>query len=167
MGLKGKLAWRLKTRKISRPLMRAIYDVIVNQLIEETETPAEFNKSLRNYGKAAGEKLLVDYAERIAKHAQTFPEFVKTLAIAYKINAGQDLTRAEVNAAGDIIYLADANCPLCIGVELDSKEMHYCEFVAGVFEAVFDLRGFTGSVQEEKCKAVGDEECLWVLRRGG
>lgn len=165
MGIKSKFVWRLKTRKIARPMMRSIYEVIVNQLIEEAETPAEFNKRLRDYGKIAGEKLLIDYSKRIAKHAQTFPEFVNTLAIAYKVNAGQDFTRAEVNDAGDEIYLGDANCLLCEGVELDSKEMRYCEFVAGIFEAGLALRGFKGTVREEKCKATGDDECLWVLRR--
>ena len=90
---------------------------------------------------------------------------MKTLAIAYKVNTGQELTRAEVNETGDTIFLGDANCPLCNDVELDAKDMRYCEFVAGVFEAVLDLRDFQGTVREEKCKAIGDEECQWVLRR--
>lgn len=64
MGFKSKFVWRLKTRKIARPFMQSIYDVIINQLIEEAETPATFNKRLRDYGKIAGEKLLIDYSKR-------------------------------------------------------------------------------------------------------
>ena len=61
MGIKGTLGWRLKTRKVSHPMMRVVYDILVNQLVEKAKKPEDFNNQLRAYGKIAGEKLLMDY----------------------------------------------------------------------------------------------------------
>lgn len=165
MGFKGTLGWRLKTKKVSLPLMRSLYDLLANKLIETAKNSEEFNQGLRDYGKSAAGQLLMDYSERIAAHASTFPEFSKTLALAYKVNTGQDLTRAEFNEEENAIYLEDTHCIMCDGVELDSKDFRYCDFLSGVFEAVLDLRGFTGTVREVTCKAIGDEKCTWVMKQ--
>ena len=164
MGLLGTLGWRLKVKKVSYTLLRAMYDILVNLAFEKTKTPEEFNQRLREYGRQAGEKLMFAYSERLAKHAKDFAGMGNTINIAYKVFSGQSLDHIEVSDAKDVVYLGDSRCLLCEGVEIDLPGIHYCDFAAGLFQAGCDIRGFPATVYEEKCKATGANECLWVMR---
>ena len=54
MGFKGTLGWRLKTKKVSLPLMRSLYDLLANKLIETAKSSEAFNQglldSIQRYG---------------------------------------------------------------------------------------------------------------------
>lgn len=165
MGVLGTLGWYLKVKKISYPLMRVIYDTLVNMTFEQTKTPEEFNQRLWEYGKQAGTKMMFAYSERLGKHAKDFEEMAKTMNIAYKVFGGHGLSRVEVSDAKDVVYWGDTRCPVCEGVEIDLPGIRYCDFLAGIMQTGCDIRGFPAVVREEKCKATGADECVWVMRK--
>jgi len=169
MGVKGTIAWQFMTNKVSQKILQSLYEFYSNQLFMNTSDPAEINSKLREAGLFVGERLLVDYADRIKKHAGKFEEFASTLALAYKVNAGHEPTEAYYDPEKRSVIISDTNCAFCEGVELpeDLKEIHYCEIVSGIFEAVLQLRGFQGTVEEISCKTHGAKACTWELRQTG
>jgi predicted hydrocarbon binding protein len=165
MGIKGKLAWSLRTPKVSRPLFQSMYRELLNHLISTSESVDAINSKLLDMGYKVGEHLLMDYAERIRAHAKAFDEFSGTLHLAYKVNSGQEFTSIWLSDDKRSVKFSDDDCPLCEGVHItDMPGLQYCNLVSGVFQAVLDLRGFNGEAYQESCKAVGDGTCTWTIR---
>ncbi|RDE16920.1 MAG: hypothetical protein C4K49_04025 [Candidatus Thorarchaeota archaeon] len=165
MGVKGRLAWNLKVDKVAKPLFQSTYRELMNYLIETCGTVEEINKKMKEIGFRVGEHLLMDYAERIRKHAKAFHEFGSTLQLAYKVNSGQDFTSTWISGDRRTIKFTDEKCPLCEGVEIkDMPGLQYCNLVSGVFQAVLTLRGFNGDAYQESCRAVGDASCTWAIK---
>lgn len=165
MGVKGKLAWNLKIEKIAKPLFQATYRELMNFLIQTSGNVDEINHKMKDIGFKVGEFLLMDYAEKIKKHAKAFHEFGGTLQLAYKVNSGQDFTSVWMSDDKRVIKFTDKKCPICEGVQIkDMPGLQYCNLVSGVFQAVLDLRGFKGEAFQESCRAVGDEHCTWTIR---
>jgi hypothetical protein len=165
MGVKGKLAWRLKTPKVAKPLFQAIYREMMNSLIVGSTSVEEINNKLLDIGFKVGEHLLMDYAERIREHAVEFHEFSKTLGLAYKVNSGQEFSEIWISDDKRTVKFIDVDCPICEGVQItDMPGLQYCNLVSGVFNAVLALRGFKGDSYQESCKALGDAECRWTIR---
>ncbi len=166
MGIKGKLAWALKIDKVSKPLFQAIYREMMNQLMASSDSVQEINQKIKDIGFKVGEHLLLDYAEKIKEHAAEFHEFGSTLQLAYKVNSGQDFSDVWVSDDRTTLKFTDADCPICEGVVItDMPGLQYCNLISGVFQAVLDLRGFTGQTYQESCKALGDKECVWTIKR--
>ncbi len=166
MGVKGKLAWTLKIDKVSKPLFQATYRELLNLLIQSSSNVDEINLKLKNIGFKVGEHLLMDYAERIRKHAAAFHEFASTLQLAYKVNSGREFTNVWISEDKNTIKFSDENCVLCQGVQItDMPGLQYCNLISGVFKAVLDLRGFKGDTYQESCRALGDEVCTWTIRQ--
>jgi predicted hydrocarbon binding protein len=165
MGVKGSVAWRFMTDKVAKPLFQATYRELMNYLIQTSSNVDEINRKLKDIGFKVGEYLLMDYAERIRKHAQAFHEFGSTLQLAYKVNSGQEFTSIWVSEDRRMIKFTDKDCPICEGVEIkDMPGLQYCNLVSGVFQAVLTLRGFNGESYQESCRALGDEVCTWTIR---
>ncbi len=165
MGVKGKLAWSLKISKVSKPLFQATYRELMNILIETSENVSAINEKMKAIGFKVGEDLLMEYAEKIGKHAGTFAEFSSTLQLAYKVNSGQEFTKVDISDDGTVVRFSDDHCVLCEGVEItDMPGLQYCNLISGVFQAVMDLRGFDAEAYQESCRALGDSTCTWVIR---
>jgi len=64
--------------------------------------------------------------------------------------------RPTINRNGNDLLIIDNRCPLCTNISVD---FHYCSFIAGIVEAVIDKKCF-----EEKCKALGEEECIYRVK---
>ncbi len=168
MGVKGTLAWKLKIDKVSKPLFQATYRELMNHLIQTSSNVDEINNRMKEIGFRVGEHLLMDYADRIRKHAAEFHEFANTLQLAYRVNSGQEFTAVWVSEDKNTIKFIDTNCVLCEGVHIDDMPgLQYCNLISGVFKAVLDLRGFKGEAYQESCRAVGDEVCTWTIHRLG
>ncbi|RDE13458.1 MAG: hypothetical protein C4K48_08095 [Candidatus Thorarchaeota archaeon] len=164
MSIKGKIAWRFMTTKVSKVLFQANYRELVNLVMSTSNNVEEINRKMKDIGFRVGETLLMDYADRIRQHAVDFPTFSKTLQLAYKVNSGQFFTRIEVSKDKRTIKFTDDICPICEGVSIsDMPGLQYCVLVSGVFDAVMKLRGFSAESYQESCKAVGDETCTWTL----
>ncbi len=58
MGVKGKLAWALKTDRVSEPSFQAIYREFVNLLLETCESVDEINRRLKEVGFHVGGRIL-------------------------------------------------------------------------------------------------------------
>ncbi|MCF2136027.1 MAG: hypothetical protein K9W43_02205 [Candidatus Thorarchaeota archaeon] len=165
MGVKGKLAWALKIEKVAKPLFQATYRELMNILIQTSDTVDEINEKMKAIGFKVGEDLLMEYADKIGKHAGTFAEFSSTLQLAYKVNSGQPFTRIDISEDGTVVRFTDEHCVLCEGVEItDMPGLQYCNLISGVFQAVMDLRGFNAEAYQESCKALGDSACTWTIR---
>jgi predicted hydrocarbon binding protein len=165
MGVKGSVAWNFMTGKVAKPLFQATYRELMNYLIQTSSNVDEINRKLKDIGFKVGEYLLMDYAERIRKHAQAFHEFGSTLQLAYKVNSGQEFTTIWVSDDRRMIKFTDKDCVICEGVEIkDMPGLQYCNLISGVFQAVLTLRGFNGESYQESCRALGDEVCTWTIR---
>ncbi|MHA1215870.1 MAG: hypothetical protein ACTSPX_00910 [Candidatus Thorarchaeota archaeon] len=165
MGVRGKLAWALKIDKVSKPIFQATYRELMNILIQTSDNVEEINQKMKDIGFKVGEDLLMEYAEKIRKHASTFVEFSSTLQLAYKVNSGQEFTDVWVSDDGRVVKFTDDHCVLCEGVEIrDMPGLQYCNLVSGVFQAVMDLRGFNAEAYQESCRALGDSTCTWTIR---
>ena len=57
---------------------------------------------------------------------------------------------------GDLLII-DEKCPLCTNISVD---FHYCNFIAGIVEAVIGKECF-----EEKCRAIGDDKCIYRVKK--
>ena len=114
-----------------------------------------------------GERLLTDYAERIRQYASEFHEFSNTLKLAYKVNVGHEPSAIEYDKETSSISMSDDDCIFCRGVTLpeEYKDVHFCEIVSGVFQAVLDLRGFNATVEQKESQASGDSTCKWILHK--
>ena len=166
MGIKGRLAWTFKIDKVSKPLFQAIYRELMNNLMSSSENVEIINQRLKEIGFRVGEHLLLDYAEKIRQHASEFHEFGTTLQLAYRVNSGQPFSSVSVSEDKRTLKFTDVDCPICAGVEItDMPGLQYCNLISGVFQAVLDLRGFTGETYQESCKALGDSDCTWTIRR--
>jgi len=166
MGIKGKLAWTFKIDKVSKPLFQAIYRELMNNLMSSSENVEIINQRLKEIGFRVGEHLLLDYADKIRQHASEFHEFGKTLQLAYRVNSGQPFSSVSVSDDKRTLKFTDADCPICAGVEItDMPGLQYCNLISGVFQAVLDLRGFKGETYQESCKALGDADCTWTIRK--
>ncbi|MHA1840035.1 MAG: hypothetical protein ACTSVM_04420 [Candidatus Ranarchaeia archaeon] len=167
MGIKGRIAWNFMTEKVSQKLLSSMYEYIFSKTIETTTEPDKINNELRTVGEFMGKRLLADYAERIREHAVEFPDFASTLKLAYKINVGHEPSSIIYDKETDTIRISDTDCIFCREVTLppEFKDVHFCEVVSGVFQAVLDLRGFKGHVEQVEGKATGDQKCTWVLKR--
>ncbi len=165
MGVKGKLAWTLKIDKVAKPLFQATYRELMNTLIQTCDNIEEVNRRMKEIGFRVGQDLLMEYADKIRKHASTFVEFSKTLQLAYKVNSGQEFTDVWISEDGRVIKYTDDHCVLCEGVEIrDMPGLQYCGLISGVFQAVMDLRGFKAEAYQESCRAIGDSTCRWTIR---
>ncbi|HDD67229.1 MAG TPA: hypothetical protein ENG31_01235 [Candidatus Thorarchaeota archaeon] len=165
MGVRGKLAWALKIDKVSKPIFQATYRELMNILIQTSDNVEEINQKMKDIGFKVGEDLLMEYTEKIRKHASTFVEFSSTLQLAYKVNSGQEFTDVWVSDDGRVVKFTDDHCVLCEGVEIrDMPGLQYCNLVSGVFQAVMDLRGFNAEAYQESCRALGDSTCTWTIR---
>ncbi|TXT57670.1 MAG: hypothetical protein BAJATHORv1_10373 [Candidatus Thorarchaeota archaeon] len=166
MGIKGRLAWALKIDKVSKPLFQAVWRELLNNLFQTCDSVDEINEKLKQIGFKVGEHLLMDYAERIKQHAQSFTEFASTLQLAYKVNSGQDFTDVWISDDEMTIKFSDDDCAICEGVVInDMPGLQYCNLVSGVFQAVLTLRGFKGDAYQESCSALGDETCTWTIKQ--
>lgn len=164
MSVKGKLAWRLKTDKVSKVLFQASYRELMNLVMSTSENVDEINRRMKDIGFRVGETLLMDYADRIREHAVDFAEFSNTLQLAYKVNSGQFFTSISISDDKRTIKFTDDHCPICEGVSItDMPGLQYCVLVSGVFDAVMKLRGFSAESYQESCRAVGDDTCTWTL----
>ena len=165
MGVRGKLAWALKIDKVSKPIFQATYRELMNILIQTSDNVEEINQKMKDIGFKVGEDLLMEYTEKIRKHASTFVEFSSTLQLAYKVNSGQEFTDVWVSDDGRVVKFTDDHCILCEGVEIrDMPGLQYCNLISGVFQAVMDLRGFNAEAYQESCRALGDSTCTWTIR---
>ncbi len=165
MGIKGKIAWALLVPKVSMPLFQATYRELMNFLIQTSNSVEEINQKMKDVGFRVGELLLMDYADRIKKHAKEFHEFASTLSLAYRVNSGQDFTRVWMSDDKRTIKFSDDHCRLCEGVEItEMPGLQYCNLISGVFKAVMDLRGFEADAFQESCHALGDPTCTWTLK---
>ncbi len=166
MGLKGTLAWKLKTDKVAKTLYQATYRELQNMLMSSSENVDAINQKMKEIGFRVGETLLMDYADRIREHAVSFAEFSKTLQLAYKVNSGQEFTDIQVSGDERTIKFTDDKCIICDGVHItDMPGLQYCNIISGVFDAVLSLRGFKAHSFQESCRAVGDATCTWTLQR--
>ncbi len=164
MGVKGKLAWTLKIDKVAKPLFQSTYRELMNILIQTSNNVDEINNKMKDIGFRVGENLLMEYADKIGRHAGTFAEFSSTLQLAYKVNSGQEFTRVEISPDGRTVRFIDDHCVLCEGVEIhDMPGLQYCNLISGVFQAVMDLRGFSADAYQESCRALGDSTCTWTI----
>ncbi|MGY5853988.1 MAG: hypothetical protein RTU92_10510 [Candidatus Thorarchaeota archaeon] len=153
------------TTKVSKTLFQATYREMMNMLMSSSESVNDINQNLKDIGFRVGEHLLLDYADRIREHAAEFHEFGSTLQLAYKVNSGQPFTSIWVSDDHTTIKFTDDECPLCEGVLIDDMPgLQYCNLIIGVFQAVLDLRGFTGTAYQESCKALGDATCTWTIK---
>ena len=165
MGVKGKIAWSLKIDKVAKVLYQATYRELQNLLMSSSDNIDEINEKMKTIGFKVGETLLMDYADRIRQHAVSFTEFSSTLQLAYKVNSGQDFSSIQVSADERTIKFVDDRCVLCEGVHItDMPGLQYCNLISGVFDAVLALRGFVADSNQESCKALGDETCVWSIR---
>ena len=164
MGIKGKIAFALKMPKVARPLLQSIYRELMNIIILTSENDDEINEKIMDVGKNLAETLFMDYADRISKHADTFTELSETLGLAYKVNTGQEFTDISVIEDSKEIRFVDDNCILCEGVDVRGNNIMYCNIVAGVFDAVLNLKDINGISYQETCKASGDHTCTWVVK---
>ncbi len=165
MGIKGKIAWATIVPKVALPLFQATYRELMNFLIQTSSSVDEINQKMKDVGFRVGELLLMDYAERIKKHAGAFHEFASTLNLAYRVNSGQEFTRVWISDDKRTIKFSDDKCRLCEGVEItEMPGLQYCNLISGVFKAVMDLRGFSADAYQESCRALGDPTCTWTLR---
>ncbi|MDF1540462.1 MAG: hypothetical protein P1Q69_16320 [Candidatus Thorarchaeota archaeon] len=164
MGVKGKVAWRFMTDKVSKTMFQATYRETQNLLMATSASVEEINVKMQEMGFRVGETLLMDYADRIRDHAATFSEFANTLQLAYKVNSGQEFSSVWVSPDKRTLKFTDDDCPLCAGVIInDMPGLQYCALISGVFDAVMKLRGFNTESYQESCKAVGDATCTWTL----
>lgn len=152
-------------RKVSLPLFQAMYRELMNYFIQTSPNVDDINRRVKEVGFRVGEHLLMDYAEKIKKHAKKFHEFASTLQLAYSVNSGQRFTNVWVSSDRKTLKFTDAKCPICEGVQItDMPGLQYCNLISGVFQAVLDLRGFKGETYQESCRAVGDDVCTWVIK---
>jgi hypothetical protein len=164
MGIKGRLAWAVKTEKVSQVLFQATYRELMNLLMATSGSVEEINRKMKDIGFRVGETLLMDYADRIKEHAVSFDQFSNTLQLAYKVNSGQEFTDISISPDKRVIKFTDEECPICEGVVIDDMPgLQYCVIVSGVFDAVMRLRGFQAESFQESCRALGDDACTWTL----
>ena len=62
MGIKGSVAWRLMTEKVSQNTLQSLYEFFINQLFMENLENEQINQKLKEAGLFVGERLLVDYS---------------------------------------------------------------------------------------------------------
>ncbi|MHA1907442.1 MAG: hypothetical protein ACW98Y_09130 [Candidatus Thorarchaeota archaeon] len=164
MGIKGSIAWKFMTPKVSMVLFQATYREVQNLLMSSSTSVDEINYKMKDMGYRVGETLLMDYADRISQHAGEFAEFANTLQLAYKVNSSQNFTNIWISDDKRTIKFTDDDCPICAGVTIDDMPgLQYCNIISGVFDAVMKLRGFQAESYQESCKAVGDATCIWTL----
>ena len=164
MGIKGTIAWKFMTPKVSMVLFQATYREVQNLLMSTSTNVDEINQKMKEMGFRVGETLLMDYADRISQHAGEFAEFANTLQLAYKVNSRQTFTNIFISEDKITLKNTDDKCPICAGVTIsDMPGLQYCNIISGVFDAVMKLRGFQAESYQESCKAVGDSTCTWTL----
>ncbi|MHA1238612.1 MAG: hypothetical protein ACTSSJ_05155 [Candidatus Odinarchaeia archaeon] len=167
MGVKGWLGFKLKTKKISLEIFQAFYMGVIDHLIVQYNSDIpKVNDALFKIGENMAEYLLTEYSAKIKKHALKFPEFKKTLSLAYKVFTGVDFSEAKYDPETDTIIFAAENCPICGGVEnISYQGLKYCNMIPGIFSKVLELRGFSGTASEVECKVSGEKACKYVVKK--
>ena len=166
LGIKGRLAWALKIDEVSKPLFQAIYREPMNNLMSSSKTVGVINQRLKEIGFRVGEHVSLDYAEKIRQHASEFHEFGKTLQLAYRVNSGQPISSVWMSDDKRTLKFTDTDRQICEGAEItDMLGLQYCNLISGVLQAVLDLRGFKGESYQESCKALGDADCTWTIKK--
>lgn len=167
MGVKGWLGFHLKVKKTSLNAFQALVAAMIDHILQESHGDvAAANAAILKIGNSMAETLLFEYSDKIGKHATSFQGFLETFNLATKVMLGVTFDKLVWDPAGRKIVYALKHCPLCENIRMsdDFKGLKYCNSLAGVFQHVLTLRGFSSEAEEVQCLTWGDDACVWELR---
>lgn len=167
MGVKGWVGFHLKVKKTSLNAFQALVAALIDYVLQVNHGDiAATNTAILKIGNSMAETLLFEYSDKIGKHATSFQGFLETFNLATKVMLGVTFDKVVWDPAARKIVYTLRRCPLCENIRMsdETKGLKYCNAIAGVFQHVLTLRGFSSECEEVQCRTWGDDACVWELR---